>query len=113
MQSGRYSICLSAGSYAGAGELRFDGREGQGHDGKYRLDLQMHEEGPRGAATIDLLLDPNVIHNAAMPERFSLPVTGSVSDSAFSLIGVGPLGVIVSLSGEMVSEKGPQQRESC
>ena len=109
MKSGQYAICLSADGYSGAGELEFDGGNGAGRDGVYRLDLQLLDEGPKCSGIVNLLIDPQVVHNRALPPNFSLSMIGNSDSEHFELIGVGPLGLIVTLSGTFMEELSPDR----
>jgi hypothetical protein len=104
MRDGQYSICLSANGYSGRGKLELKANRGQGHDGRYRVELLLRGEGSTCAGIANVLMDPRTVHNSSMPSHYSLNMTGSSNGEAFKLIGVGPLGLIVQLDGELAAQ---------
>jgi hypothetical protein len=109
MKNGQYAISLSADGYSGAGELDLDGTNGTGRDGTYQLDLQLLGEGTNCSGIVSIAIDPKVVHNHAMPPNFSLSMIGNSDGEHFELIGVGPLGLIVTLSGTFIEDLSPDR----
>ncbi len=99
MKDGIYAVCLSADSYDGEALLNFKGRRGEGRDGVWRVAIDFNDFGPRCGATALIEMPPEVVHNPGIPERYSVALSGSSDDESFSLLGTGPLGLIVELTG--------------
>jgi len=97
MKDGEYTICLKAGPYAGAGELSLNNDYGKGHDGVYAVEVQLQGQGPRLHGIANILMSSTVVHNSQMPSHYSLPMTGIDKPDGFSLMGIGPLGLIIEL----------------
>jgi hypothetical protein len=103
MKNGQYAICLSADGYSGSGRLALTGRNGAGRDHRYQIELQLLDEGPRCAGIVNIQMDPAVVHNRSMPRHYSLSMSGNSVDDTFDLIGIGPLGLIITLTGKRVA----------
>jgi len=104
MKNGQYKICLKADGYSGEGDLSLSDDHGQGHDGAYAVELELHGKGPSLNGIARIIMSPAVVHNSRMPERYSLPMSGVDHEDAFSLIGIGPLGLIVELNAQWHSD---------
>ncbi len=101
MKDGSYRINLAADGYAGQGELNLSGNRGQGHDGRYRLDIHVLSEMPTLTALVNIQMHSHTIRNARIPGHYSLEMTGNGRGDGFTLIGIGPLGLIIELNGTM------------
>lgn len=98
MKNGEYKICLKADGYRGEGSLSLSDDYGSGHDGAYAVELKLQGKGPSLNGIANIRMSPSAVHNSRMPKRYSLPMSGVDRDDAFSLIGIGPLGLIVELN---------------
>ena len=103
MKDGRYNMSLSADGYTGKGDLSLNDNRGQGHDGKFKVELHLQGQGPKLAGIANVLMSPHVVHNSRMPEHYSLSMTGTEAENSFSLIGIGPLGLIIEISAQRVN----------
>jgi hypothetical protein len=104
MKDGHYDLCLSADGYSGRGSLLLEGRRARGSDGHYRIQGNVFDAAQHINAVFSVLMPPALIANARVPEHYSLQMTGTADDAGFTLIGVGPLGLIVEIA---CSYKGP------
>ena len=102
MRDGVYHLNLTADGYSGNGELNLNDNRGQGHDGKFKIELHLQGGGPKLSGIANVLMSPRIVHNSRMPEHYSLTMDGNERDDTFSLIGVGPLGLIVEITAERV-----------
>jgi hypothetical protein len=105
MKDGGYVIVFSAGGYRGTGELVLEGNRGRGRQGRCEMELQLNGAGPKLTGVATVLMDASAIHNAMIPLRFSVALTGVEREDTFSLIGIGPLGMIVEIDGEQAGDR--------
>ncbi len=99
MKEGIYSVHLSADSYDGDALLSLEGRRGEGRDGVWQIALNFNDFGARCGANAVIDMPPDVVHNSRIPAHYSVELNGSSDEESFSLIGIGPLGLIVELKG--------------
>jgi hypothetical protein len=104
MKDGHYDLCLSADGYSSRGLLLLEGRRARGSDGRYRIQGNVFDGARHINAVFSVLMPPALVANACMPENYSLQMTGTADDAGFTLIGVGPLGLIVEIE---CAYKGP------
>ena len=100
MRDGVYQLNLTADGYSGNGEMNLNDNRGQGHDGQFKVELHLHGEGPQLSGIANVLMSPRIVHNSRMPEHYSLTMNGNEHDDSFSLIGIGPLGLIIEIKAE-------------
>lgn len=98
MKDGHYDLCFSADGYTGHGALVLDGQKARGSDGGYRIEGNVFDGSQHINAVFNVSMQPSVVHNARIPTHYSLQMTGTRGDSDFTLIGTGPLGLIVEIS---------------
>lgn len=103
MKDGHYNLSLTADGYCGIGELSLNDNRGQAQDGKFKIQLHLQGQGPKLAGIANVLMSPQVLQNSRLPEHYSLNMTGTERGDSFSLIGIGPLGLIVEISAERLS----------
>jgi hypothetical protein len=99
MRNGRYSISFRADGYEASGVMEFKDGHGAGHETAYRITLDLVDSGPRCAGNVEVAMDPSAVRNTSIPREYSVPVTSSCDEDGFNVIGVGPLGIIVDLTG--------------
>jgi hypothetical protein len=110
MKNGNYDIRLSAGSYAGNGVMEVVNDHGLGHDGVYKLEVRLQGAGSKLTSTTSINMSPEVVRNWHLPARYSLSMVGTEREEDFSLLGTGPLGLIIELNGQWtakVAHAGP------
>ena len=103
MNDGVYALRFSADGYEGDGTFALQRNRGHGGNGLFRVEGHLVEKQNRLTAIVNVLMQPAAVHNARLPEHYSLNMTGTSSGDAFSLIGIGPLGVIVDLDARWSS----------
>ena len=106
MKDGTYSMHFSADGYDGDGTFLLKHNHGEGNDGKVRLEGRLVERSNRLTASFDVLMTPTAPVNAWLPKRYSLDMTGTTNDNGFTLIGTGPLGMIVDIGCAWVGPLG-------
>lgn len=99
MKDGIYEFRFSADGYDGFGEMILKDNRGKGEDRYFRIEGHLMENRSSLTAVVNVLMAPATVRNARLPEHYSLNMTGTANDSEFSLIGIGPIGVIVDLKG--------------
>lgn len=99
MKNGRYDLCFSADGYNGRGHLVVDGKTVSGGDGQYRLEGSLQDGRQHITASFNVSMDPSIVRNARMPSQYSVQMSGTATDDDFTLIGIGPLGLIVEING--------------
>lgn len=97
MKDGTYAMRFSADGYDGEGTFLLQDNRGQGDDGKFKLEGHLIERNSNLTAIFNVLMTPAATMNSRLPEHYSLNMTGTTSDRGFTLIGTGPLGVIVDI----------------
>ena len=100
MRDGTYALRFSADGYLGNGCFTMHDNRGEAHEGRLRIDGHLIERPATLDAIFNVSMDPEMIGNSGMPSRYSVQMNGAASDDGFSVIGVGPLGLIVEISGE-------------
>ena len=98
MKDGNYELLFSADGYSGRGHLVVDGTKAVGGDGQYRVEGNLQDSRQHITASFNVSIEPAVVANARVPHQFSLQMTGIATDRDFSLIGIGPLGLIVEFN---------------
>jgi hypothetical protein len=99
MRNGKYAIDFSAGDFDGSGWLSAEDNQVQGGDTTYRLKGEIVTASDRAEGQFNVVMEQALTLNSQMPLTFSFSAVGTTSDAEFSLIGVGPLGMIIELSG--------------
>jgi hypothetical protein len=97
MKDGNYDLCFSADGYTGHGSLVLEGMRASGGDDHYTLEGSLTDTRQNITAVFDVLMPPRFVPNSRLPDHYSLQMTGTASDGDFSLIGTGPLGLIVEI----------------
>ena len=97
MKDGRYSMHFSAAGYDSEGTFLLQGNRGRGDDGQFKLEGRLMERSNNLTASFDVLMTPAATMNSRLPAHYSLDMTGTANDEGFTLIGTGPLGVIVDI----------------
>jgi hypothetical protein len=108
MKDGNYDLCLSADGHEGRGSLVLDGRKAKGSGGHYKLEGSLFDGSRNISAVFNVLMHPRIVGNSNIPAHYSLQMTGTALDDDFSLIGTGPLGLIIEIS---CSYAGPLEEE--
>jgi hypothetical protein len=98
MKDGNYDLCFSADGYVGRGSLSLDGAHASGSDGRLKLDGNVLDGSRHVTAVFNVSTAPRLIGNALIPDHYSLQMTGTATETDFSLIGTGPLGLIVEIT---------------
>ncbi len=99
MKDGRYALRFSANGYQGSGHVDVDGSKLVGGDGAYRLEGSLQDGRQHVTGSFNVTLEPTAVANARVPRQFSLQMSGTASEYDFSLLGIGPLGLIVEMVG--------------
>ena len=99
MKDGVYELQFSADGYNGLGEMVLKDNRGKGQDEKVRIEGHLMENRSSLSAVVNVLMAPATLRNARVPAHYSLTMTGTADDGGFSLIGIGPIGIIVDLKG--------------
>ena len=100
MMDGIYSLWLRGSELNsdGVGTIRSNRLEG--HDGVFKLSGSISRRGDHALGDFQICFAESAVANSHLPLRFSLSTTGTAGPSTFSLLGAGPLGLIIELSGE-------------
>jgi|GEM_PF-1681649 len=98
MKDGNYDLCFSADGYVGRGSLSLDGAHASGSDGRLKLDGNLLDGSRHVTAVFNVSTTKRLLRNAHIPDHYSLQMTGTATDNDFSLIGTGPLGLIVEIT---------------
>ncbi len=109
MKDGTYSMHFSASGYAGKGTFLLQDNHGRGDDGRFKLQGHLRERSNNLTASFDVLMTPAATMNSRLPEHYSLDMIGTANDDGFTLIGTGPLGLIVDIGCAWV---GPLRTEA-
>jgi hypothetical protein len=94
---GSYKVCFQAYGYKGAGWALKDGHTFFGGDGVYKFSGHINESGGYVVATMDVSIDSEIAANTMIRNDFKLNMTGTLGVDRFSLLGTGPLGVIIEI----------------
>ncbi len=108
MKDGIYELQFSADGYDGLGEMVLKDNRGKSQDRHLRLEGHLTESRSSLTALVNVLMTPAMVRNARLPEHYSLNMAGTANDGEFSLIGIGPIGIIVDLKGTW---RGPLEAE--
>ncbi len=100
MKEGIYNVHLSADSYDGEALINVEGRRGEGRDGVWQIAVNFTEFGARCGANAVIDMPPDVVHNSRIPAHYAVDLNGSSDEESFSLLGIGPLGLIIELKGQ-------------
>jgi hypothetical protein len=111
LKDGNYDLCFSADGYTGLGSLVLDGQRAKGSDGRYQLEGNLFDGAPHITAVFNVLMQPRLVKNTRIPTHYSLQMSGTAKDESFSLIGTGPLGLIVEISGSYAGPLTEEQHE--
>ena len=98
VKDGQYTMVFSADGHTSDGRLHFSEGRASGGDGSYRLNGQIAEAGRNLIGVIQVELAPGMSPNAKIAEAFEVRMHGKADDAGFTLIGAGPLGIIVELT---------------
>ena len=107
MRDGSYDIVFSADGYAGTGCAVVAGDAITGSDGSYAFSGALRGSGQSLTAVVHVHLSAESRPNARLPSDFSMPMTGSAKDDGFTLIGAGPLGLIVQITTTSAPQPPP------
>ena len=108
MRDGKYALRLSADGYVGDGQFTMRDNRGQGHDGRFKVEGHLIERPATLDAIFNVLMEPDALGNSEMPDHYSLQMTGATRDDHFNVIGVGPLGLIIEITGEWAGSSDEQ-----
>ena len=98
MKDGQYSMVFSADGHTSDGRLHLAEGRATGGDGSYRVSGRIAEAGRNLIGLIEVELAPGMSPNAKIDEAFEVKMHGKADDAGFTLIGAGPLGIIVELT---------------
>ncbi len=98
MRNGEYKMIFSADGHASDGRLHVASGFATGGDGSYTLSGQVAEAGRNLIGTFDVSLAPGMSPNREIAAEFVVHMNGREDDSGFTLIGAGPLGIIVEIN---------------
>ena len=107
MKNGDYVMVFSADGHESDGRLNLDRGFAVGGDGSYELSGQIAEAGRNLIGTIQVSLAPGMSPNKKISDSFALHMNGKADDNGFTLIGAGPLGIIVELTCSYVAPATP------
>jgi hypothetical protein len=97
MKDGHYDLCLSTDGYDGRGSLVIEGKHIEGGNDQFEFEGHLSDARQNITAVLNVLMDALVVPNSRLPRQFSLQMTGTATDDDFSLIGTGPLGLIIEI----------------
>ncbi len=96
-EDGRFSCRLDAGTYRGFGWAEVKGKTVLGGDGTYSFTGILQGRSDRIAATLTVSLDPGAKPHALIASDFDARMEGTADAKSFTLLGTGPLGIIVEI----------------
>ena len=100
MKNGQYRMVFSADGHTSDGRLQLDQGFAVGGDGSYRVTGRIAEAGNNLVGVLDVDLAPGMSPNAKIDGSFNVKMHGKADAAGFTLIGAGPLGIIVELTCE-------------
>ena len=98
MRNGDYRLLFSADGHTSDGRLSLENGIVAGGDGSYTVYGQVAEAGRNLIGSFDVALAPGMSPNRKIPESFVVHMNGKEDDGGFTLIGAGPLGIIVEIT---------------
>ena len=98
MKNGEYRMLFSADGHTSDGRLNVEGGFAEGGDGSYTLTGQVAEAGRQLIGTFNIALAPGMSPNKKIREAFEIHMSGREDDEGFTMIGAGPLGIIVEIT---------------
>ena len=98
MKNGHYRMVFSADGHTSDGRLQLEQGFAVGGDGSYKVEGRIAEAGNKLVGMLDIDLAPGMSPNARIEEAFHVNMHGSSDEAGFTLIGAGPLGIIVELT---------------
>ena len=107
MRNGDYRLLFSADGHTSDGRMTIAQGFATGGDGSYLLNGQVAEAGRHLIGTFDISLAPGMSPNKKIEESFVVHMNGKEDDAGFTLIGAGPLGIIVEITCR-IDQSGPR-----
>ncbi len=98
MENGDYRMLFSADGRASDGRLSITDGRAVGGDGSYAIRGRITEAGRNLIATFEVKLAPGMSPNKEIEGAFALQMDGKEDAAGFTLIGAGPLGLIVEIT---------------
>ena len=98
MKNGSYRLLFSVDGHTSDGRLLFEGGFAEGGDGSYTLTGQIAEAGRQLIGTFNIALAPGMLPNTKIREAFAIHMSGKEDDHGFTMIGTGPLGIIIEIT---------------
>ena len=110
IRDGSYRFDLRAHGYQTSGSATKHGHRLAVADGACRFSGDITESGVHLSATVTVRLDEPDARNLLVEESFTMQMDGVVGGAGFSLLGLGPHGVIIEIhcSGPVVERSGPE-----
>ncbi len=106
MRDGNYTLRISADGFFASGLFAMHDNRGAVQEALFNMTGQLIERRAALDAVFNLHVEPAVIDNLGMPKRFSLHMDGAANNDSFSVIGVGPLGLIVEIDAAWAGPTG-------
>jgi len=97
VKDGTYKLFLSVDAYAGIGTLTMVANSGQGHGGKFTIEVHVNSDVTDFRGILNVIPTGGVVPDDPVMQHFSLGVVGSIGDDRFDLIGRGPREIIVEI----------------
>ncbi len=107
MKDGHYSMVFSADGHISDGRLDLEEGQANGGDGSYRVVGRIAEAGNSLIGILEITLAPGMSPNAKIGEAFAVTMHGKSDAVGFTLIGAGPLGIIVELTCKYEGDAAP------
>jgi hypothetical protein len=111
MKDGDYRMLFTADGHSSDGRLILSRGFANGGDGSYTVAGQVAEAGRNLIATFEINLAPGMSPNRKIAESFEVHMQGKEDDDGFTLLGAGPLGMIVEIACRFDTEIGARQAE--
>lgn len=94
---GSYRFDIRAYGYAGSGWATKKGLQLIGADGACRFWGNVSESGGHAAASVSVRIDESAAKTTTIENAFTMQMSGVIEEGGFSLLGLGPHGVIVEI----------------
>ena len=102
MRDGTYAISIDADGHLADGELVLDGLRAEGGSVHCAVKGQISRTGAHTVGALTMEWAPGALRNTRIARVFAVSMTGVGTDTDFRLWGLGPLGLIVEVTGTHV-----------